>query len=152
MSVIKQYLKERLLEFGVKTLVAPEIPQNKLSNAVNAFKFDGNPASIIGICDTTIFKSAKEGVLLSGSKLIYKGTLESPVSIAYDDIESVEYVVTFEQVDKGKEKESKVVLVNLAKGDALSLKYIPRLDFEKLAEIINGALDKFETYTCSTNN
>lgn len=146
MSGINQYLKERLLEVGGNTLVAPEIPQNKLSNAVNAFKFDGDPASIIGICDTTIFKSAKEGILLSGSKLIYKGMLESPISIAYDDIESVEYVVTVEQTDKGKEKESKVLRVNLASGDALNLKYIPGLDLEKLAEIINGALEKFETY------
>src|SRR5690606_37912732 len=90
--------------------------------------------------------NAKEGVLLSGSKLIYKGTLESPISIAFDDIESVEYVVTVEQTDKGKEKESKVLRVNLTSGDALSLKYIPGLDLEKLAEIINGALEKFETY------
>lgn len=146
MSGINQYLKERLSEMGNATYIAPDIPEKKLTNAVNAFKFNGDPSSIIGICDNTTFKSAKEGFLLTGLKIVYKEVFENPIEIYYENIESVDYLVDVKLDSKGKEKREESLRFNIKSGDAIEIKYGSEVNRAKLTEIINDVVSRFEDY------
>ena len=146
MSGINQYLKERLSEMGNTTYIAPDIPEKKLNNAVNAFKFNGDPASIIGICDNTTFKSAKEGFLLTGLKIVFKEVFENPIEIYYENIDSVDYILDVQLDSKGKEKRDESLRFNLKSGDVVNVKYGSEVARDKLAEIINDVISKFDGY------
>lgn len=142
---INKYLKEKLGEMGGRTWIAPNIPANKLSNAVNAFKYSGDSDSIIGVCDNSLLNSAKEGFLITGSKFIYKEAFEQPIEIDYEKILSVEYITLVSTNAKGKEKKidklqitQKSGKVNEAKADLLNL--------AKLADIITEAVEHFDSY------
>ncbi|QEW05908.1 hypothetical protein [Nitrincola iocasae] len=146
MSGINQYLKERLSEMGNATYIAPDIPEKKLNNAVNAFKFNGDPASIIGICDNTTFKSAKEGFLLTGLKIVFKEVFENPIEIYYENIDSVDYILDVQLDSKGKEKRDESLRFNLKSGDVVNVKYGSEVARDKLAEIINDVISKYDGY------
>lgn len=146
MSGINQYLKERLPEMGGRTWIASDIPDKKLSNAVNAFKYDGDPESIIGICDNTTFGSAKEGFLLTGAKVVYKEAFEEPIAFLYENIESIEYQVQAETNAKGKEKKTESIVIKQKDGETQKINYGGLVNREKLADILTGALGEFEKF------
>lgn len=146
MTGINQYLMEKLSEMGKRTYVAPDIPDKKLVNAINAFKFEGDRASIIGICDNTAFGSAKEGVLITGKKMIYREVLSSPVVIDFEDIRSVHYEVKVEVNKKGKERKNKIMQINKNDGEELLIKNLSLIDLEKLAEVLKGVVTQFDSY------
>lgn len=66
------------------------IPSKKLNNALNSFANGVKKESVIGLYDTTLFGSSKEGVLFSDTKFCSKDVLEKPTKIWYDDIKSIE--------------------------------------------------------------
>lgn len=146
MSGVNQYLKEELPKAKGKVWLTPEIPEKKLSNAVNAFKFNGDPESIIAILDNTTFGSAKEGFIVSGSKVVYKEVFETPVEFFFEDVESFENVVSITKNSKGKEKKSKVFKINQKEGGSYECKLCSLVDTELLALALNGALENFEDY------
>lgn len=146
MSGVNQFLKERLREMGGKTYIAPDIPEKKLTNAINSFKFNGDASSIIGICDNSAFSNAKEGFILSGLKIVYKGILQDPVEILYENISSVEYVVNIETNDKGKEKKTELIRFDLKDGSKVEVSYASSLNLSKLAEIVNSVTSEFDGY------
>lgn len=146
MSGINQYLKERLAEMGGRTWIVSDIPDKKLSNAIKSFKYDGDPESVIGICDNTTLGSAKEGFLLTGAKMIYKEVFEEPVVFPYEDIESIEYQVQVETNAKGKEKKTEFIFIKQKDGETREIKYGNLINREKLADIVSGALSEFEKF------
>lgn len=146
MSGVNQYLKDEFSKMKGKIWLTPEIPEKKLSNAVNAFKYNGDPSTIIAILDNTTFGSAKEGFVISGGKLVYKEVFESPIEFLFDDIESFENIVTVTKNAKGKEKKSKVFKINKKGGEVYECKHGALIDTETLARILNGALEDFESY------
>ena len=146
MSGINQYLKERLAEMGGRTWIVSDIPDKKLSNAIKSFKYDGDPESVIGICDNTTLGSAKEGFLLTGAKMIYKEVFEEPVVFPYEDIESIEYQVQVETNAKGKEKKTEFMVIKQKDGETREIKYGNLINRQKLADIVSGALNEFEKF------
>lgn len=143
---INQYLRDQLPEMGGRTWIAGEIPEKKLSNAINAFRFEGDPQSVIGICDNTTFGSAKEGFLLTGAKLIYKEVFEDPVPLNYEEIESIQFEAQVERNAKGKEKKTGYLQIKQKNGDSHEIKHASQVNLEKLAEILAGALTEFEKF------
>ncbi|PRY65572.1 hypothetical protein B0H98_10296 [Vreelandella songnenensis] len=146
MSGVNQYLKEEFAKMKGKVWLTPDIPEKKLSNAVNAFKYNGDPSTIIAILDNTTLRSAKEGFIVSGSKLVCKEVFESPIELLFEDIESFEYIENITQNSKGKEKKSSFLKVNKKDGSAHDFKYNALVDTEALARILNDALKGFENY------
>lgn len=146
MSGVNQYLKEKLSEAKGTVWLTPEIPEKKLNNAVNAFKYDGDPATIIAILDNTTFKSAKEGFAVSGSKLVYKEVFESPREFLLEDIENFENLVSVITNSKGKEKTKKSFKINKKDGTSYECKVCSLIDTETLSSVLNGALESFEDY------
>lgn len=146
MAGINQYLRDKLPEMGGRTWIAGEIPEKKLTNAVNAFRFEGEPQSVIGICDNTTFGSAKEGFLLTGAKLIYKEVFEDPVPLNYEEIESIQFEAQVERNAKGKEKRTGILQIKQKNGDSHEIKHASQVNLEKLAEILAGALTEFEKF------
>lgn len=62
------------------------IPSKKLNNAINSFAGGVKRESVIGLYDTTLFGSSKEGIIFSDTKFCSKDMLEKSIKIWYDDI------------------------------------------------------------------
>lgn len=62
------------------------IPSKKLNNAINSFASGVKKESVIGLYDTTLFGSSKEGIIFSDTKFCSKDMLEKSIKIWYDDI------------------------------------------------------------------
>lgn len=62
------------------------IPSKKLNNAINSFASGVKRESVIGLYDTTLFGSSKEGIIFSDTKFCSKDMLEKSIKIWYDDI------------------------------------------------------------------
>lgn len=62
------------------------IPSKKLNNAINSFASGAKRESVIGLYDTTLFGSSKEGIIFLDTKFCSKDMLEKPIKIWYDDI------------------------------------------------------------------
>lgn len=131
---------------GGSTYIAPEIDENKLSNAINSFQLDSDATSVIGICDSTIFKSAKEGFLLTGRKIVYKTTFIEPVEILYEELISVEYIELFETNEKGKESKKEFLQFNKKNGAEIKITPVSSIDFIKLADILKKVINDFGNY------
>ena len=142
MPNIQVYLRENLKDVSTNVFVAPKIPEKKLNNAIKAFRFSGDPASVIALYDNTVFGSASDGILFSGRQLIYRSTFGDPVAIEYSDIASVEHA---EVIDGDKKKE--LVLIKRNDGPGLSLEVLDRCDYGKLASVLAEALTRFTEFT-----
>lgn len=126
MTSISDYLKENLpsaCDAG-RLYLAPEIPGKKLNAAVSAFEFSGEVGAIIAVVDTTAFGSGKNGILLTGERVIIRNLFEDPYSVNYDDIKSVEIA---------EEK----ICVELKSGAVLAIDKASEFDQEKFFEILN---------------
>jgi hypothetical protein len=89
----------------------PNIPPKKLSNAISSYAPDVLESSIVALYDCTVFGGAKEGLLITSAGFYFKESSSEPVSIKFNDIESVDIKYT---VDGKKQKE--VVEIVLSTG------------------------------------
>lgn len=97
-------------------LIAPNIPEKKLNNAIKAFECEDSMSSIIALYDNTLFGSAKEGMVFTGEKMLIK-TSNALISIKYEEISGAKY---FEVVEKIKEGKTKTIRgIKIFKGDEL---------------------------------
>ncbi len=146
MSGINQFLKDKLSEVGGKTYVSPNIPEKKLANAVKAFSYEGDEGAIICILDNTMFGSAKEGVLVTGDRIIYKESFGDAVTVNFSEINDVSYESRVTTTKNGKEKESKIFVINLADGSSREIKYAALLDLDSFSSVLNEAVNKFDEF------
>ena len=108
---IEKLIKENisLLESsGCKIYVVPEIPEKKLNNAVAAMSNGVDPNYVLAVVDTTVFGSAKDGILLLGDKMFFK-LFTSKVEIRFQDILSIEKQEHIEKNSKGEEKKNIII-------------------------------------------
>ncbi|GEM_PF-262789 len=89
---IVQHLRKLQLN-SYKTYIYPEIPYKKLYNAQKAFglAFPNVPYEVLGIIDTTLLSSGKEGILFTRDSLYYREAFGKPFFLKYSAITSVEY-------------------------------------------------------------
>ncbi|MGL4655741.1 MAG: hypothetical protein ACRCWM_07650 [Sarcina sp.] len=82
-----------------------DIPSKKLDNAINTFALGIERKDVVALYDSTLFGSAKEGVVFTESKLYCKTTLEKPMKIWYEDIEKLSIKKFEKKKDCNKELE-----------------------------------------------
>lgn len=88
-EILSKYLKKMPTNMD-SFYLKDSIPSKKLNNALNSFASGFKKETVIGLYDTTVFGSSKEGILFSDTKFCSKDILEKPIKIWYDDIKSLE--------------------------------------------------------------
>lgn len=88
-EILSKYLKKMPTNMD-SFYLKDSIPSKKLNNALNSFASGLKKETVIGLYDTTVFGSSKEGILFSDTKFCSKDILEKPIKIWYDDIKSLE--------------------------------------------------------------
>ncbi len=67
--------------------VAPDIPSDKLKNAVKDYAKDVRIPEVLALYDGTLLGSAKDGVVFCKERLVFQNNdLQDPQEIRYDDI------------------------------------------------------------------
>ncbi len=140
---VENYIKESVSLLGDKVYIAPDIPEKKLNNAILSIAEGVNPQYVLAIIDTTLFGSAKEGIVFLGDRLFVRNTFEKTTMFNFSDILEAEYVCEESSKDNGKVVKSEKVLLKLNDGieQKLSLPSIG-IKFEELANFINGIINE----------
>lgn len=143
MSSINMYIKENVKQVAEKeknVFIAPDIPDNKLNNAIKAFKCEDFYESILAIYDDSMFNNAKCGLVFTGEKVIHN----SYGTFMYADIESVEHVVNITINDKGKENKEEFILIKTKDGENHNLKHdLAYANKNYLAMFLNKIINEF---------
>ena len=82
--------------------ISPDIPVKKLNNAIAAYGEGVQPGYVLALVDTTIFGSAKEGILLLGDRFYNS---RNKRAINYLDIKNVEILPNYKNMSDGTQKE-----------------------------------------------
>lgn len=82
------FLKSKLPDkYGYsEVFVAPDIPLDKQSNALDKYAILDSNEQILALIDTSLWDDAKEGIVLTNSRLIWRNTWAEPDFINYSDI------------------------------------------------------------------
>lgn len=144
MGNINSFLRENVASIGDDAVhIAPNIGEKKLNNAMKSFGYTGSPTSVIALFDNTIFGSAKEGLLFSGEKFIYKEVFTDPVSVSYNTISVAELVET--PTGKSDKVETSAVITR-TDGSQLILKNLTNCKFDRLVALLNSAATDFTDF------
>ncbi|WQJ74057.1 hypothetical protein P3U44_00505 [Mammaliicoccus sciuri] len=111
-----------------KVHIAPDISEKVLTNAVKSTKELIEKEYYLGIIDTSLMGSGKEGIYLSGEKIVIKELMEQPHEIYFKDIEGI---TTQNRVKK--EKNYDYNIIKLKNGSSYSIS-------EMLSNYINANL------------
>ncbi|EKO3692665.1 hypothetical protein P0F02_000697 [Vibrio metschnikovii] len=143
---VNVYLKENISAVSSNVFVAPEIPTKKLNNAAESMKLVDSINAIIAIYDNTLFGSAKDGFALTGEKIVIKNAFEAPFSLSFTEIEEVKYIRNVTVSDKGKEKVEQYINFIKKDGKIIKLNGLLECKYEKLAEVLNSAVQDFDSF------
>ncbi|MEL0659859.1 hypothetical protein V6255_11995 [Psychromonas arctica] len=147
MQNINTYIKENIKSVSVKNVfVAPEIPEKKLNNAAKSFDLTDNFNSIIAIFDNTVFGSAKDGIVFTGEKAVYKTSFSDPIDLIYSEFESVNHIEKVIVNDNGKNKTDEFISIKLKCGKEIKVDALLDCKYKKLAEVFNTAYSDFDEY------
>jgi hypothetical protein len=147
MQNINTFLKENIKAVSPNNVfVSPSIPDTKLNNAVKSYNLTNGINAIIAIYDNTVFGSAKDGIIFTGEKIIYKEIFEDPIELVFSDFESVKYVEDISVNDKGKESKKEYVDIGLKSGATTRLKNLQSCNYKKLAGLLEQAFSDFEEF------
>lgn len=144
MASINIYLRENLAAISKNVVVAPEIPEKKLNNAVAAFGYTGGVANIVALYDNTMFGSGKDGLFFTGEQMIYRPTFSDPISIPFADMASAEYLELLS--GKNNDKSEPCVRIVRREGATVDLKSLMNCDYKKLAAVLHGAISGFDEF------
>jgi len=146
MKNINVFIKDNIGAVSTDVFVTPKIPDKKLNNAVKAFNCEDNLDSILAIYDNTLFGSAKEGLVFTGEKIIYKPSSSEPTELHFNDFESVEYIENVTVNEKGKEKREEYIEITLSSGKTVTLKDLSSCNYKQLAELLKEAFSDFDVF------
>lgn len=110
-NIINNYA-EKIIDTGTgsKFYRQYSIPEKKLENAINSYGEYIKKENVIGLIDTTILGSAKEGIIFTNGGICIKEAFASSKYICYDDIENVK--VTNKEKDKDCDRNLQIILKN----------------------------------------
>lgn len=121
------YIKRTLAKSGIEdTSVIPNIAEKTLLTASKTIARDTNPALILGIMNTALFKKGKTGAVFTGTEVFVRGMLENSVKIPYEGIVDVAYNVERKGNSKRKITEVAILTVDYQDGNSI------RVDSEQL--------------------
>lgn len=72
---------------GENAYLAPEIPADKLANALSKYGDIGVGEKVLGLIDTSGFHDAKDGILFSDRQLIWRPAYSSSESAGYSELD-----------------------------------------------------------------
>lgn len=109
---MKKYLSKIAANTGFH--IKGDIPSKKIDAAISKFASGMDRTSVIGLYDTTVFGSGKNGYVFTDDKMYYLETMEKPKKLWYDDIKALEL--------KRKEKKDcdRELVVTLNDGSSIS--------------------------------
>lgn len=130
-------------EIGVSKCyhIAPNIDSKKLTNATTKIAKQIDPSTVLGIYDSTVFESAKEGLVFTGNKLFISYAF-CKYEITLDQVEIATY--HREEVEKENNKiEIKEYLVvdNKDGSNTKIQKYQCPLGLKIIEEFLNGVVE-----------
>lgn len=143
MSNINQYLREHLGKVSKNMLIAPDIPEKKLNNAAKAFAYSGSVSHIVALLDNTLFGSAKEGMLFTGERMLYREVLSDSIAIPYTSVAAARHVI---DVTGKNDKKVETVEISLKDGGKVVIKNLMECDYADLANVLHSATQAFEDY------
>lgn len=151
MKNVQTILKEKAKQvFGSGVFIAPEIPEKKLNNAISKYGNSIPVESVVILFDSTIWGSAKAGMLFSGTRMIWKEDYTDPIAIEYSDINSVVYSEVEKEVeDKDGNKKIVVVkstLITLKDEKEIRIKGVSECNYRAMAEMLNDIIAVDEEY------
>src|ERR1700743_1039821 len=145
MSNVNTFLREKLPAVSAKNmLIAPNIVEKKLNNAVKSFGYVGSVAHVVALFDNTLFGGGKDGLPFTGEQLIYRAAFTDPVVIPYASITAVKHVVDF--TGSKKDKQVETVEISLQSGSAVVLKDLLECSYVELAKVLQSATQTFDEY------
>ena len=141
---VENYIKNNIKNAGDKVYVVPEIPEKKLNNAITAIAPNVNPEYVLAIIDSTLFGSAKEGLIFTGEGIYKKYSFEEREEYRFEDIKKAEYEVTKKIKDNGKVEEKEHIYLQMDNDNKVELSstYLMNVNYEGLVEIINGIINE----------
>lgn len=72
---------------GIGLYVEPDIPPEKLENALRDFGAGLAPEDVLALYDATLMGSAKDGALFASDRFVFQNTnLDEPQTIRYEDL------------------------------------------------------------------
>lgn len=102
---IEAMIKDNVMKIngsGCKVYVSPEIPEKKLDNAIASIANGVDPNFVLAVVDTTLFGSAKEGMVLIGDRIYINN--HGKKEIMFVDINSIEKREYTERKENGEEE------------------------------------------------
>lgn len=105
---VENYIKMNVANLCDKVYVVPEIPEKKLNNAISAIAPNVNPEYVLAIADSTLFGSAKEGIVFTGDSMYLKYTLEERQEYKFENLIKARFEPTKEQKSNGKVEEKNI--------------------------------------------
>lgn len=112
-SLLNNYA-EKIIVVG-KFYKNNQIPENKLNNAISTYGKSIKKENIIGLIDTTLFGSAKDGMIFTTGGICIKGGMTinnvyTSTYISYDDIKEVK--LTKQEKEKDSDRGLEIILKN----------------------------------------
>ncbi|MDR1539990.1 MAG: hypothetical protein LBU32_18710 [Clostridiales bacterium] len=105
-DALQELIRQKGKSIGGSAFVKGNIPEKKILNAVREFADGVSAEDVFFLLDTTVFGSAKEGLLLTDTALYMKCVAEKASGMAYDNLDYCEV----EFAKNGKDTESILVI------------------------------------------
>lgn len=144
-ELIKYYLKNT--KESVDLSISPDITEKKLVNAATVIGNGVDTMKVVGLVDTTIFHSGKEGILFLGDRVYFRPPFGDSVCIEYNEIKDVKYEECEHRDSNNKITIEKLLEVHKKAGDLLrfsSTTYGFGYPLKLLADILQGILSDVE--------
>ena len=150
MGNVNVFIKNNIHNISKSVLISPNIPEEKLNNAIKSFRCENFYKTIVAICDSTTLGNAKEGLVFTGEKLIYNNG-KDVIVFNYKDIESVVHHSKSEKNFFAQEENYQYVIIKTNgeyyKLDKLS-SFFPsdNFNYQSFADLLNTIITKFDVY------
>lgn len=140
---VENYIKMNVANVSDKVYVVPEIPEKKLNNAISAIAPNVNPEYVLAIADSTLFGSAKEGIVFTGDSMYLKYALQEKQEYKFENLIKARFELTKEKKSSGKVEEKKHIYLYLNDERIIELSSnMFAIKYENLVDLINGIINE----------
>lgn len=141
---VESYIKNNIKKLGNKVYVVPEIPEKKLNNAILSIAPNINQQYVLALIDSTVFGSAKEGLIFTGEGIYKKYSFEKRQEYRFENIIKAEYQVTKINKNNGKVEEKEHIFLQMNDNSKIELSscYMMNVNYQELVKLINGVINE----------
>lgn len=127
--------------------IAPDIPEKKLVNAASVIGKGVNTMEVVGLVDTTILHSGKEGILFMGDRAFLRPPFGTPICIEYASLKNIKYDEKEIRDSNDKVKIERILTIEKKAGDIerfSSNTYGFEFPLKLFSEILNSTIHDVE--------